>query len=128
MPDNLIPTSYIVEWHPHLEPGPNQFTFDGFVLINFYCSNTTDEILLNAKDLTIDQHSMAVIEKNNFTNVFPISSVQINDYNSLLLFTLTTPLRQGFNYSFGTRFVGNMSYNNGGLSYMDYLDSDGVKK
>lgn len=128
LPDNIIPTSYIIEWRPHLEPGPSQFSFDGFVLVDFYCQNDTDEILLNAKDLLIDKRSMAVIEKNNFTNTFPIDTVRINDYKSLISFTLNKPLRAGYNYSFGSRFSGNMTYNSVGLSYLNYIDKDGNKK
>lgn len=58
LPSDVIPSDYVIELHVNL----NSSEFFGLVIVEIAIVNTTNKIVLNAKDLSISRKSLLIID------------------------------------------------------------------
>ncbi|KGG50376.1 hypothetical protein DI09_73p40 [Mitosporidium daphniae] len=61
LPSDVIPSDYVIELHVNL----NSSEFFGLVIVEIAIVNTTNKIVLNAKDLSISRKSLLIIDSKN---------------------------------------------------------------
>ncbi len=133
LPGDLIPINYAVSWQPFLDKKgqpDKQFSFQGNVTITIICKNLTKEIVLHAKNLSIDEHKITVTRLNdkNSGNI-EIEGLKINETREMAVVVLTESLEPGNTYSLRMAFGGQMGRKAGaGLWYSPYITEKGWER
>ena len=124
LPRDLVPIYYDIKistnFHDDIEPKD----FNGTVKINFLCKNSTDKIILHAKNLLIKNISI------NIDDLVSIKYLQIfyeND-KQLLIIQLFDRLILNNHYSVVIEYQGFLLNDNTGLYRASYLDSQNNKR
>nr|AMO02528.1 aminopeptidase N4 [Tityus serrulatus] len=121
LPKSITPTHYALEMQPFLVP--DVLKFKGNVEIHFHCNEKTDEVILHAKNLSIDHRSVRIWnEKGKDAEIFKI------DYEpevDLIILKLSESLSLD-NYVLFMDFEGSMnkSYSLSGFYGYQYEDED----
>ncbi|XP_067123455.1 endoplasmic reticulum aminopeptidase 1-like [Centruroides vittatus] len=119
LPKSVVPTHYTLEIQPFLVP--DVLKFKGSVEINFHCKERTDEVVLHAKNLSIDHWSVRIRnEKGKDVEVFKIDYEPVVD---LVILKLTDKLSVD-NYILFMSFVGNLDRSSSLTGFYSYTYED----
>lgn len=119
LPNTTIPLSYQIWLSTHIHRG--EFGFDGRAFIRLECTQTTPEIVLHYRLMTIN--TVTLFDSNN-------NLVQVNvpwHQNDTVEFLVITPrdqLIQGQVYSLSIIYNATMRDDGRGFNYDSYIDSE----
>lgn len=120
LPNTTVPLSYSIWLSTDIHEG--DFGFDGEVTIHFQCIETTSELVLQYRMLTID--TVALFDSNNNLIEDDVPWYQ-NETVEFLVITPTRQLMQGQEYSVNVRYNGTINDNGLGIYRAWYVDPVG---
>lgn len=116
LPRSLLPSEYRLKIIPHLEEG--NFTSSGKLWITFACNESTDKIVLNAREITFDE-----VELHSLTNDILVTNVTLKNNSDVVTIQLNKPLKKDDNYKLYIRFTGILNDVLQGFYRSSYVDS-----
>lgn len=129
IPKNLKPFNYDLFIQPFFKTTTMPEFFNASVRIDFTCVNDTTELILNMKNLELNNETMFIesLTDSNFTLeknlIFSYSN-----HSQLFYAKLNQYFKQGHNYSFYVEFMGVIKEDNIGLYRSSYYDANFEKK
>ena len=128
LPKNLIPYYYqlyfIANFNDEIEPTD----YIGTVRIFMKCNNETNKLILNVKNLQIDETSITMEHTTDLNVKFNITNISINKANELLIIEFDKHLKNNHNYTVFINFRGFLKDDDHGLFRLSYLDKFGNKR
>jgi len=121
LPRTIIPTKYNLTIIPYLEEAMN-FTMDGNVRITIQCVETTNMIVLHAKNLTITESSVTLTDPLNLTPAVSVIDHAYDLDQDFYQITLSEPLRQYAFYELHIDFVALIGDDMAGFYQSSYVD------
>lgn len=119
LPNTTIPLSYDIWLSTHLHRG--DFNFDGRVFLRFECVQTTSELVLHYRMITIT--SVALFDGNS--NLIQVGvPFRQDDTVEFLVITPRDQLIQGQVYSISIMYNGTMRDDGLGFNVDSYIDSE----
>jgi hypothetical protein len=108
---------------------PKNFTFDGLVKINFWAKEATNLIRMHANDMTIDEGSIMLTNKDTGEEVPVSGTVMAEPGDDRHFFDINLPseLTAGSNYTVSINFVGKLNDDMEGFYRSNYFE-DGEEK
>lgn len=123
LPNTTVPLTYDIWLATEIHQG--EFGFNGEVTIRFQCIETTAELILQYRTMTID--TVALFDSNNNLIEEDVSWYQ-NKTVEFLVITPNQQLIQGQEYLVNVRFNGTMTDNGLGIYRAWYVDPAGDTK
>jgi hypothetical protein len=128
LPKNLIPYYYqlylIANFNDEIEPTD----YIGTVRIFMRCNNETNKLILNVKNLEIDETFITMEHTTDTSIKYNIINISINKSNELLIIEFDKYLKINQNYTVFINFRGFLNDDDHGLFRLSYLDKFGNKK
>lgn len=129
LPKNLIPFYYQLYFMINLSNSIEPFEYTGSVEIFFKCSNQTNKLIINSKNLEIDENSIAVKDLSDNNSNFTCRNLTAMDTNELLILEFNKSFLSNHEYSVFIRFKGFInSFDKHGLLRLSYYDTFGNKR
>lgn len=123
LPNTTIPLTYDIWISSDIHRG--EFGFDGQVTIRVQCVETTPEIVLQYRLMTIDTVSLFDSNNNLIQNNVPWHQ---NETLEFLFITPDQQLMQGEEYLVSVRYNGTMRDNGLGVYYAWYVNHEGTTR
>lgn len=120
LPNTTVPLAYDIWLSTEIHRG--EFGFNGEVTIRIQCIETTPEVVLQYRTMTID--TVALFDTNNGLIEDDVLWNQ-NETLEFLVITPSQPLIQGHEYSVNVRYNGTMTDNGLGIYRAWYVDPVG---
>ena len=128
LPKNLTPYYYelyfIFDFNNEIEPTD----YIGKVRIFMNCNDETNKLILNVKNLEINETSIVVEEVDNIHAKFNINNTSTNLYKQMLNIEFEENFEFNHNYSITIDFKGFLKDDDHGFFRQSYLDKRGNKK
>ncbi|CAL8141235.1 unnamed protein product [Orchesella dallaii] len=127
LPTNLIPLNYFLQIRPIIDkdyPGiGNKDTAPGFVRITVSCANSTNQIVMHQKFLTVNESSIQVKSVSDET-VVAVVNVEYDEPRNFIVINLSSQLIQNEIYEISILFTANVPPNDSlrGLYSEQYID------
>lgn len=118
LPTSVILVNYELKIQPFLRP--DDFYFNGSILVLLHCRKSTSKIQLHANDLEIHEQQVTVRSVSNGSQIRLIGLKLTDD---LLTLKLDQNLRQNENYTLFIPFKGVLTTSLGGFYRSRYFDS-----
>ncbi|XP_076343082.1 aminopeptidase N-like [Tachypleus tridentatus] len=122
LPSSVVPIHYQVELQPFLIP--DNFTFDGSVQITVLCTQSTENITVQIKDLTIHHNSIQLRRGRGGSNP-KIEKISYDETREFLILHLDSSLESQEQYEVAMKFRGNLNDKLVGFYRSSYRDSTG---
>ncbi|CAF0711353.1 unnamed protein product [Brachionus calyciflorus] len=130
LPTDLKPTYYDLTIQPFFKVDEEPFEYNGTVSIDFVCEKNTNQLVLQMKDLDLDNSTLMLSGINDTT--FSQKTNLKWTYNSithLLVIDLENQsFKQNFLYRFSANFKGYTKNDDLGFYKSSYVDDNGQKK
>ncbi|KAJ8314848.1 hypothetical protein KUTeg_006998 [Tegillarca granosa] len=123
LPTSLHPYHYTVRLRPHIYGmNESEFYFEGYVKIDMTCIESTSEVMLHMKDLTITENGY--FSAHTEMNQSPLYAGHTYDARrEFLIISLTNQTTVGLNYSIELNFTGPLTKDLTGL-YLSSFERD----
>jgi len=121
LPNHTRPLLYDLRLNPHL--APDNFTFDGEVLVDIEILNRTRTLTLHSKNLTIDEDATSLRVKNGLNLYAPVTHER-NDLTESLNLAFDKELAIG-HYILHLKFAGVLDDKPYGFYRSSYVDEAG---
>lgn len=110
-------------------PNLTSQTFDGILSYTFTCHQSTNEIILHSKDLSIDLTTIRIINSSLTIHPFPIfKSSSYDSYSELIHMKFSSSFIPTHQYELYLTYTANISHELHGLYISRYLDINGMNK
>lgn len=120
LPTTIIPIMYDVELKPYIYgTDPEMFTFDGYVRIRILCLSHCTNITLHSLKLDIDEASAKLIHIGR-AKIPTIQKIIQDERRQFLVFHLSQPLTDGFQYFLQVNFTGKLEDDLNGFYLSSY--------
>lgn len=127
LPKSLKPIHYTVELKPLLPPDGN-FSFIGRVAINMLCALETRNITLHARNLTLYESTIVVVQDDQERRVVDVEGFSYDDVRQFFIIHLKKSLVAGTAYNVSMNFLGFLNDDMTGFYRSSYNDSNGNVK
>ncbi|CAF3134537.1 unnamed protein product [Rotaria sp. Silwood2] len=105
------------------------FFFSGTLFYIFTCLETTNEVVLHQKDLSLNNSSIKIINSSLTTSHLPIlDSSSYDGYSELVRLKFSSSFIPTQNYTLYLNFSANISHELHGLYISRYIDINGMNK
>lgn len=121
LPNHVKPMSYDIRLNPHLVP--DNFTFDGEVLIHIEILNTTRILKLHTRQLTIDKKDISLRTESK-SDVYDLTTSDYNNETEMLSLGFDKDLSIGY-YILHLKFTGVLSEKRTGFYRNAYTNDAG---
>lgn len=120
LPGTIVPYHYNLRLRPDIYTGNSStFSFDGHVEVFFSVANTTDVVVLHARNLTVNNTSVWVKSADLLESI-GIFNVEYDSEREFLNISLTKSLDLGRQYVVALSFSGPITGGLKGLYYSSY--------
>ncbi|CAF4278032.1 unnamed protein product, partial [Rotaria sp. Silwood2] len=125
VPTNLRQEEYRLTISPNL----TSEKFTGTLFYTFTCLETTNEVVLHQKDLSLNNSSIKIINSSLTTSHLPIlDSSSYDGYSELVRLKFSSSFIPTQNYTLYLNFSANISHELHGLYISRYIDINGMNK
>lgn len=120
LPSTVFPRHYVLEIKPYLIP--DNFKFEGSVKISLECVKKTNEIILHALNLTINEDSVKLQTADN--NDVEISGIKYYPEIHFIVIELNQYLNSNSSYQLSLNYSGKMLNDGKGIFYSTFDDQN----
>ena len=129
LPKNLIPYFYQLYFIIDFEDFIGPTDYNSTVEIFFNCKIKTSLLILNAKYLEVNEHSILVNDLSNINNSFNVKSLATNSSTEFLTIEFYQTFESNRNYSVSINFKGFINnIDDYGLIRLSYFDEFGIRR
>ncbi|XP_055548788.1 aminopeptidase N-like [Wyeomyia smithii] len=125
LPKTTSPIHYSIQLRTEVHTGERNF--EGTVAITLNVKETTNEIVVHHRGLTVQSAQLKSVPENGNEVQFPDPTWAYDAALEQLTFTSENPLEPG-NYLLTVRFIGRLGINEDGFYRSSYTDAAGTKK
>ncbi|XP_044757690.1 aminopeptidase N-like [Coccinella septempunctata] len=124
LPTNIIPEHYTLDVITNFD---DDFKFNGHVQIETKCVESTDQINLHMKNLTIDEDTISIKDITT-NNPVKIDVIEEDEEKEWMIIHTKEPLEDGKKYLISIKFEGRLSNSLSGYYRSQYETKNGEKR